>query len=200
MPTITMTPYTVTINGAEMPVGWSHNPHLPGAPVVMTYAEANGRRVQVAISPDHALFSEARRCWAAERADAAEARAVIQAAERAASPAPAQPEPEPTADAPNQAAPEPAREKKPLDFIGQTIRGKGWRIEFDGGHGKTRVIFARKPERGVIELVGASGFYWSPTLKSWNRGLNWRSYRAALNLAAALKYYPDKPLFAQTVA
>ena len=91
-------------------------------------------------------------------------------------------------------------EPKSKDFIGQTIKGKGWRIEFDGAYGKTRVIFTRKPSDGIRELVKAAGFYWSPTLKSWNKGLNWRAYRAALDLAARLRYYPNAPLFAQHTA
>ena len=71
-------------------------------------------------------------------------------------------------------------------FIGQVFTGRGWRIEFDGAYGKTRVIFERKPSAAVIDAVKAAGFYWSPALKSWNKGLTFRAYRAAEQLRATL--------------
>ena len=71
-------------------------------------------------------------------------------------------------------------------FIGQQLVGKSWTILFDGDAGKTRVCFPRKPGAKVIEAVKAAGFYWSPALKSWNKGLNFRAYRAAEKLHAEL--------------
>lgn len=71
-------------------------------------------------------------------------------------------------------------------FIGQEMTGKNWRILFDGDAGKTRVIFPRKPSAKAIEAVKAAGFYWSPALKSWNKGLNFRAFRAAEKLHAEL--------------
>lgn len=71
-------------------------------------------------------------------------------------------------------------------FIGQALEGKSWRIVFDGDAGKTRVIFPRKPSAAVLEAVKAAGFYWSPSFKSWNKGLNFRAYRAAEKLHTTL--------------
>jgi len=71
-------------------------------------------------------------------------------------------------------------------FIGQTFTGKGWKISFDGDAGKTRVIFQRKPSSAVLEAVKAAGFYWSPSMKSWNKGLNFRAFRAAEKLRITL--------------
>ena len=71
-------------------------------------------------------------------------------------------------------------------FIGQALTGKSWTIRFDGDAGKTRVIFKRKPADKVLNAVKAAGFYWSPSLKSWNKGLTWRAYRAAEKLHAEL--------------
>ena len=71
-------------------------------------------------------------------------------------------------------------------FIGQALEGKNWRIVFDGDAGKTRVCFPRKPSTKVLEAVKAAGFYWSPTMQSWNKGLNFRAYRAAEKLHAQL--------------
>ena len=71
-------------------------------------------------------------------------------------------------------------------FVGQELTGKSWRIVFDGDAGKTRVIFPRKPSAKVIEAVKAAGFYWSPSMKSWNKGLTFRAFRAAEKLHAEL--------------
>lgn len=71
-------------------------------------------------------------------------------------------------------------------FIGQALEGKSYKIIFDGDAGKTRVVFPRKPSAAVLEAVKAAGFYWSPALKSWNKGLTWRAYRAAEKLHSTL--------------
>ena len=71
-------------------------------------------------------------------------------------------------------------------FIGQALEGPTWTIKFDGDAGKTRVIFPRKPSAAVLEAVKAAGFYWSPSFKSWNKGLNFRAYRAAEKLHTTL--------------
>ena len=71
-------------------------------------------------------------------------------------------------------------------FIGTELTGKSWRILFDGDAGKTRVIFPRKPSAKMLEAVKAAGFYWSPSMKSWNKGLTFRAFRAAEKLHAEL--------------
>lgn len=71
-------------------------------------------------------------------------------------------------------------------FIGQELTGPSWRILFDGDAGKTRVIFPRKPSAAVLEAVKAAGFFWSPRMKSWNKGLTFKAYRAAEKLHAEL--------------
>ncbi len=71
-------------------------------------------------------------------------------------------------------------------FIDQALEGKSWKILFDGDAGKTRVIFPRKPSTKVLEAVKAAGFYWSPSMKSWNKGLTFKAYRAAEKLHAEL--------------
>lgn len=71
-------------------------------------------------------------------------------------------------------------------FIGQELTGKSWRIVFDGDAGKTRVIFPRKPSAKVLAAVKAAGFYWSPSMMSWNKGLTFRAFRAAEKLHAEL--------------
>ena len=72
-------------------------------------------------------------------------------------------------------------------FVGMEIKGRGWKIIFDGGYDRTRVIFKRKPSAAAREAVKAAGFSWSPSLESWNKKLTHRAYRAAQALAFELK-------------
>ncbi len=71
-------------------------------------------------------------------------------------------------------------------FVGSELTGPCWRILFDGDAGKTRVIFDRKPARRILDAVKAAGFYWSPSMRSWNKGLTFRAFRAAEKLHAEL--------------
>ena len=72
-------------------------------------------------------------------------------------------------------------------FVGLEIKGKGWEIFFDGGPERTRVIFKRKPVQAALDAVKAAGFYWSPTMKSWNKKLTHKAFRAAQALAVELR-------------
>ena len=101
-------------------------------------------------------------------------------------------EPEQPAEAEQNAAePEqPAQEERPKvekPWIGLEIKGRGWKIVFDGGHERTRVIFQRKPSKAAEEAVKAAGFFWSPTMESWNKKLTCKAFRAAQGLALQLK-------------
>lgn len=72
-------------------------------------------------------------------------------------------------------------------FVGLEIKGKGWEIFFDGGHDRTRVIFKRKPVQAALDAVKAAGFFWSPTMKSWNKKLTHKAFRSAQALAVELR-------------
>ena len=108
-------------------------------------------------------------------------------------------EPEQEPDQPaEQAQPEPEQERDPKQargpvpekfFIGlESLKGRGWHIEFSGPevYNRTRVIFAQHPGKKALEAVKAAGFYWSPSMKSWNRKLSFKAYRAAQALALEL--------------
>ena len=71
-------------------------------------------------------------------------------------------------------------------WIGSEITGKGWRIVFDDAAQRTRVMFTGKPSAKQKEAVEAAGFYFSASLKSWNKKLSCKAYRAAQALAATL--------------
>lgn len=117
----------------------------------------------------------------------------------AADPAPAPealaPAPDPVPDPVPDPAPVPADYKAargPVPektFIGQQINGRGWKIIFDAETARTRVIFDAVPPAAVRAAVKEAGFYYSPRLKSWNKGLNFRAERAARALAVQLKTF-----------
>ena len=73
------------------------------------------------------------------------------------------------------------------DFIGQVIKGQGWKIVFDGSEERTRVIFLAPPPQAAEKATQEAGFFWSPLMKSWNKKLSFKAYRAAQGLALQLK-------------
>lgn len=128
-----------------------------------------------------------RKAPAKKRAKAADAKpaevaAPVVAVEAAQEPAPeAQPE-QPARDPKQTRGPVPEKA-----FVGTTLKGKGWKILFDGDHDRTRVIFTRKPSKAAREAVEKAGFYWSPVMESWNKKLTHKAFRAAQALALELR-------------
>ena len=91
---------------------------------------------------------------------------------------------------PEQPARDPKQTRGPVPekaFVGTTLKGKGWKILFDGDHARTRVIFTRKPSKAAREAVEKAGFYWSPVMESWNKKLTHKAFRAAQALALELR-------------
>lgn len=72
-------------------------------------------------------------------------------------------------------------------FAGLEITGNGWRILFDKTYDRTRVIFKEMPSKAAREAVKAAGFYWSPSLESWNKKLTFKAFRKAQALAVQLR-------------
>ena len=91
---------------------------------------------------------------------------------------------------PEQPARDPKQTRGPVPekaFVGTTLKGKGWKILFDGDHARTRVIFTRKPSKAAREAVEKAGFYWSPVMESWTKKLTHKAFRAAQALALELR-------------
>ena len=108
-------------------------------------------------------------------------------------PAAAEPETEPETEPEPEPEPEPARDPKAArgpvpekTFIGQTIRGDGWRVYFDGETQRTRIIFDQEPTPAAKKAVQDAGFYYSGQMKSWNKKLTFKAYRAAKVLSDQL--------------
>ena len=109
---------------------------------------------------------------AAKQPAKAEAKPAAKAAKQPAKPA-----------TPAKAAKQPAADKA---WIGTEITGKGWRIVFDDAAQRTRVSFTGKPSAKQKAAVEAAGFYFSASLKTWNKKLTCKAYRAALALRDTL--------------
>ncbi|MBR3741100.1 MAG: hypothetical protein IKN04_11715 [Clostridia bacterium] len=109
-------------------------------------------------------------------------------AEQPAKQAGAKPEAKPAPAAKQPKAAKPAKQAAPADkaWIGTTLTGKGWRIAFDEATQRTRVSFDADPSAKQKSAVEAAGFYFSAQLKSWNKKLTCKAYRAALALADTL--------------
>ena len=115
---------------------------------------------------------------------------------KAATPAAKQPKAEAKPVAPVKAAKqpkaapkaEPAKQVEPAGkgWIGTSITGKGWAITFDQATQRTRVSFTGTPSAKQKAAVESAGFYFSAALKTWNKKLTCKAYRAAKELAATL--------------
>lgn len=85
------------------------------------------------------------------------------------------------------ADPKAARAASPeKTFAGTEITGNGWKILFDADQQRTRIIFAAEPTPAAKTVLDAAGFFWSGRMKSWNKKLTFRAYRAAQFVAQEL--------------
>lgn len=66
------------------------------------------------------------------------------------------------------------------------ILGVGFRIEFNGPANRVQVLFDKFPPATARQIVKDSGFYWSPTLKCWQRKISVKGIKAAQDVAEKL--------------
>ena len=204
----TFTPDTMTINGQTFAAGYSVTP--TGTVFVFVTVQEDGQEVKmrIKVTPDDPNYAAA---VAAAQPAAPEVTAQEPEQEPAASEAIAQePEQEPAAPeaiaqepeqepaAPEAIAQEPEQEQErdpkqargPVpekSFIGQEITGNGWKIVFDGNNERTRIIIEGDPKKAAEEAINKAGFYWSPVMKSFNKKLTFKAFRAAQALAQDLQ-------------
>lgn len=79
----------------------------------------------------------------------------------------------------------PAPVEKP--WIGTSISGDGWKIDFDAKVERTCIRFAATPTAAQKAIVDAAGFYYRNDLKCFVKKLTCKAYRAAQSVAAGLK-------------
>lgn len=79
----------------------------------------------------------------------------------------------------------PAPVEKP--WIGTSISGDGWKIDFDAKVERTCIRFAATPTAAQKAIVDAAGSYYRNDLKCFVKKLTCKAYRAAQSVAAGLK-------------
>lgn len=161
----TFTRDSLTIDGITRPAEYSVTP--AGTVFVFVAVDVDGqeRKVRIKIPADDPRYA-----------------AALAAAQ--------EPQPEPEQPAQEQPARDPKQARGPVPdkaFIGLEIKGKGWKIVFDGSYDRTRVIFKRKPSSAAREALDKHGFFWSPAMQSWNKKLTHKAFRAAQALALELR-------------
>lgn len=187
----TFTRDSLTIDGITRPAEYSVTP--AGTVFVFVAVDVDGqeRKVRIKIPADDPRYAAA----------LAAAQEPQPEPEQAADVEPEQPAQEQPADAePEKAQEEQPQEEQPARdpkqargpvpdkaFVGLEIRGKGWKIVFDGSYDRTRVIFKRKPSNAAREALDKHGFFWSPAMQSWNKKLTHKAFRAAQALALELR-------------
>lgn len=196
--TVEFTASTYNTNGQTFPAEYSITPSGAVIAFVTVQEDDQPKRLRIRIDPDHELHPAALAAAQAARDEVPTLLSTIQRdMQIALAPVdvPAEQEPEQPAE---QARPEQEQERDPKQargpvpekfFIGlESLKGRGWHIEFSGPevYNRTRVIFAQHPGKKALEAVKAAGFYWSPSMKSWNRKLSFKAYRAAQALALEL--------------
>ena len=82
---------------------------------------------------------------------------------------------------------EPKENRPQKDFAGTEISGNGWRILFDTETERTRIIFSGTVKSEAIELMEKEKFFFSGKMKSYNKRLTMKAYRAAQRVAAELE-------------
>lgn len=170
----TFTRNSLTVDGITRPAEYSVTP--AGTVFVFVNLDVDGqaRKVRIKIPADDPRYSDAL--------------AAAQEPEQAQPEQPADVEPEQPQE--EQPARDPKQARGPVPdkaFIGLEIKGKGWKIVFDGSYDRTRVIFKRKPSNAAREALDKHGFFWSPAMQSWNKKLTHKAFRAAQELALELR-------------
>ena len=186
-------PNTVTVNGHTFPASYSlaRGGDVYVFTALRAAADAPEMPVRIHIGADMPMHADAVAAAQAAKDKPAPTQDKPAPAQEA---APAKPsrkpaQAKPSKPAPTQDKPAPAQDKPaPADksWIGTTITGKGWNIAFDAKAGRTRVLFQAAPTDAQKAAIESAGFYWSAQLKSWNKKLTCKAYRAAQALAATL--------------
>ena len=176
----TFTRDSLTIDGITRPAEYSVTP--AGTVFVFVAVDVDGqeRKVRIKIPADDPRYAAA---LAAAQEPQPEPEQPAQEQPQEEQPAQEQPQEEQPARDPKQAR-GPVPDKA---FVGLEIRGKGWKIVFDGSYDRTRVIFKRKPSNAAREALDKHGFFWSPAMQSWNKKLTHKAFRAAQALALELR-------------
>ena len=184
----TFTRDSLTIDGITRPAEYSVTP--AGTVFVFVAVDVDGqeRKVRIKIPADDPRYAAA--LAAAQEPQPEPEQAADVEPEQPAQEQPAQEQPQEEQPQEEQPARDPKQARGPVPdkaFVGLEIKGKGWKIVFDGSYDRTRVIFKRKPSNAAREALDKHGFFWSPAMQSWNKKLTHKAFRAAQALALELR-------------
>ena len=195
----TFTRDSLTIDGITRPAEYSVTPAGTVFVVVAVDVDGQERKVRIKIPADDPRYAAALAAAQEPQPEPEQAADVEPEQPTQEQPADAEPE-QPAQEQPADAEPEQAQEEQPARdpkqargpvpdkaFVGLEIKGKGWKIVFDGSYDRTRVIFKRKPSNAAREALDKHGFFWSPAMQSWNKKLTHKAFRAAQALALELR-------------
>ena len=99
----------------------------------------------------------------------------------------AEPEEREEAEMKAEQAAEQKRQVPEKTFAGTEITGKGWKIVFNAQAERTQIMFATDPIPAAKKILEKERFFYSSIMKTWNKKLTWKAYRAALRTAEQLK-------------
>ena len=200
MKNVSFTHDTMTIDGQTIPAEYSVTPSETVIVFITVEEQGQPCRMRIRIEQDHPCYSDALKA-ARPQTEAPTLLTTIEQ-DMAIALAPLElpaADPEPAAEVltPDEISAaervetlsedKPRREVPEKFFVGMELKGRGWVIEFSGSYDRTRVIFKKKPSDRALEAVKRHGFYWSPVMKSWNKKLTHKAWRAAQSLAFELK-------------
>lgn len=66
-----------------------------------------------------------------------------------------------------------------LEFIGTTLKGKGWKIEFSADYDRTMLTFSRKPSQEIRDMLKEAHWNWSPSRNAWVKKLSRKCFLEA---------------------
>ena len=185
---------TLTCKGKVFPVEYNVTETGSVLAFVILRTKEDGRKEKqrICFTPDHADYTAALAAATAAKATGKRPENIFTGYKKVTTPAGNVIEKETSADAaPVQEEnrdPKAARGPVPeKTFIGEIIQGNGWKIVFDGETARTRVIFEEDPTDAARAALSVSGFYYSGAMKSWNKKLTFKAYRAAKSLAGELE-------------
>lgn len=76
--------------------------------------------------------------------------------------------------------------QRSADDLPADIVGTWYDVEFNGPADRVQIVFRRFPPVEARQIVKDAGFYWSPSLKCWQRRITRKSERAAYDVSCKL--------------
>ena len=76
--------------------------------------------------------------------------------------------------------------QRAADDLPADIVGAWYNVEFNAPADRVQIVFRSFPPAEARQIVKAAGFYWSPSLKCWQRRITKKAERAAYDASSKL--------------